>query len=142
MFILIFQASHEELQEEKSNPSDLAGPSTPSVPAALGPEPANTTRPTGSFQIYSRIGQFSPSSVRQLPKAPPRKVTNRGKQRGHTAILTDTPEKNALAAARSARKTKPRKSTKSKNGESSKGKGKQIAQADTQQTWHCLVCDE
>lgn len=39
---------------------------------------------------------FSPEHVRPFPKAPPRQQTNKGRKKRESAILTDTPEKNAL----------------------------------------------
>lgn len=48
---------------------------------------------------------FSPEFVRPLPKAGPRKQQTRGKKRS-CAVLTDTPEKDALALEQCKRKTK------------------------------------
>ena len=39
---------------------------------------------------------FSPEEVMPHPKAPPRKQNLRGRKRRHTAILTDSPEKDAI----------------------------------------------
>ena len=53
--------------------------------------------------------QVSVESIRPLPKAPPRR-TSRSRKTRKTAILTDTPEKNALAEEQSKKKrnTKPK----------------------------------
>ncbi|CAH1995144.1 unnamed protein product [Acanthoscelides obtectus] len=53
----------------------------------------------------SRDIQFSPELVRPLPKAGPRKQQTRRKKRS-CAILTDTPEKDALASQQRKRKSK------------------------------------
>lgn len=47
---------------------------------------------------------FSPESLRPLPKAPPRKGTNRRKVK--SSVLTDTPVKDELAAIEAARMAK------------------------------------
>ena len=39
---------------------------------------------------------FSPKEVMPHPKAPPRKQNLRGRKRRHTAILTDSPERDAI----------------------------------------------
>ena len=39
---------------------------------------------------------FSPEEAMPHPKAPPRKQNLRGRKRRHTAILTDSPERNAI----------------------------------------------
>ena len=39
---------------------------------------------------------FSPEAVMPHPKAPPRKQNLRGRKRRHTAILTDSPERDAI----------------------------------------------
>ena len=48
----------------------------------------------------------TPEDVRPFTKAPPRKTNQRGKKRGRSMILTDTPLKNALEAEAAKRKTK------------------------------------
>lgn len=42
---------------------------------------------------------LSPQDIRPYPKAAPRKVSNRGRRKGRTIILTDTPEKEAIEEA-------------------------------------------
>ena len=39
---------------------------------------------------------FSPEALMPHPKAPPRKQNLRGRKRRHTAILTDSPERDAI----------------------------------------------
>ena len=39
---------------------------------------------------------FSPEEVMPHPKAPPRKQNLRGRKRRHTAILTDSPKRDAI----------------------------------------------
>jgi hypothetical protein len=53
---------------------------------------------------------FSPESVRPLPKAAPRKATQQNRRKVKSAILTDTPVKDELAAIEAARQKKKYKS--------------------------------
>lgn len=53
--------------------------------------------------------EFSPESVRPLPKAGPRKQSHRGRKKRHTAILTDTPEKLAIEQEWQKKTVKSRK---------------------------------
>jgi hypothetical protein len=61
---------------------------------------------------------FSPESVRPLPKAPQRKPRSSGRTR-KSAVLTDTPEKEALAAQQACKKGRS-KTGKTPTGNSSK----------------------
>ncbi|KAI4464160.1 hypothetical protein MML48_3g00014046 [Holotrichia oblita] len=49
----------------------------------------------------------SPEVVRPHPKAEPRKSTNKGRAKGKSRILTDTPEKQAIEADKNKSKKKP-----------------------------------
>ena len=53
---------------------------------------------------------FSPEEVMPHPKAPPRKQNLRGRKRRHTAILTDSPERDAIYGEE--KKREERKKTK------------------------------
>lgn len=56
--------------------------------------------------------KFSPEFVRPFPKAPPRVVqSKRGKKRRKTAILTDTPEKEALENEEKLRNERKKKTS-------------------------------
>lgn len=68
---------------------------------------------------------FSPEHVRPFPKAPPRQQTNKGRKKRESAILTDTPEKNALEEEVKKSTNKSRKGKKSKN-QANFGKNKNI----------------
>ena len=50
----------------------------------------------------------TPEDVRPFTKAPPRKTNQRGKKRGRSMILTDTPVKNALVLKRKPRRGRRR----------------------------------
>ena len=53
---------------------------------------------------------FSPEEVMPHPKAPPRKQNLRGRKRRHTAILTDSPEGDAIYEEEKKRGEKTEKS--------------------------------
>ena len=53
---------------------------------------------------------FSPEEVMPHPKAPPRKQNLRGRKRRHTAILTDSPERDAIYEEEKKRGEKTEKS--------------------------------
>lgn len=44
----------------------------------------------------SEVPMLSPSDIRPFPKAGPRKLSKKGRRRGRTKILTDTPEKEEI----------------------------------------------
>ena len=52
---------------------------------------------------------FSPVSIRPFPKAGARKETKKGRKKRSTAILTDTPVKQALEEERDRRRPAPRR---------------------------------
>ena len=100
------------------------------------------------------IPQFSPEHIRPHPKAPPREGKARNRKR-KTAILTDTPEKDAIEDAlrrREQRKNKPSKRSKvSKVTPRSKPLKKKPAQrkkhveesdSSENEDWYCLICVE
>lgn len=49
------------------------------------------------------IGKFSPEDIGPFPKAAPRKLTRKGRPKGKSCILTDTPEKTCIEVEKSAR---------------------------------------
>ena len=52
---------------------------------------------------------FSPEEVMLRPKTPPRKQNHRGRKRRHTAILTDSPERDAIYEEEKKRKERKKK---------------------------------
>ena len=89
-------------------PAQQPEPSSTAAPARQ-PEPSSTATPAPA-QPGPRNHYVSPADIVPLPKAGPRKVTNRGRKRGDTKILTDTPVHNSITDALAARHTKKRKS--------------------------------
>ena len=88
----------------------------------------------------------TPEDVRPFTKAPPRKTNQRGKKRGRSMILTDTPVKNALEAEAAKRKTKVQGPTSRKVARTLAPK-KQVKaakrpKATEEDACQCLVCDE
>ena len=88
----------------------------------------------------------TPEDVRSFTKAPPRKTNQRGKKRGRSMILTDTPVKNALEAEAAKRKTKVKGPTSRKVARTLAPK-KQVKaakrpKATEEDACQCLVCDE
>lgn len=114
--------------------------------------------PPSSGVIEEQLGKhgpFSPEIVRPLPKAPPRTGTLKRRIRKST-ILTDTPEKQALAEEQSKktkRMSKTKQGTENRKGKGKgKGKGKsvkrQVLQTSSENSeseedsleYYCLVC--
>ncbi|KAG5866802.1 hypothetical protein JTB14_022128 [Gonioctena quinquepunctata] len=67
-------------------------------------------------QIMLSFKPFSPEAIKPLPKAPPRSCVTTKRRIRKSAILTDTPEKNALAEEK-ARKAKSNSKIKTKEVE-------------------------
>nr|CAH7738859.1 unnamed protein product [Callosobruchus chinensis] len=82
------------------------------------PLPHSSTQNTTSDQTQIQ-GTFSPEIIRPYPKAGARNTKNKRKTR-KSAILTDTPEKDALALEQSSKKRQ-------KTEQGGAGKGKKIA---------------
>lgn len=108
---------------------------------------------------------FSPEAIRPLPKAPPRKGTQTNRRKIKSAVLTDTPTKDEIAAIEANRKTKnvkkriltdekSNRGKKDKNGESSMPKDTKQKQKkrkainegseddDDEENCFCLCCLE
>lgn len=93
--------------------------------------------------IPGSSGSFSPHLVKPLPKAGPRKNQLKGRKRRHTAILTDTPEKEALEKENNLRKEREHKKKKKivkKNVFSTKNKTTYESSSDSEEETFCLVC--
>ena len=104
----------EQLPAPQPEPSSTATPvpqpeTDSTATPAQQPEPSSTATPAPA-QPGPSNHYVSPADIVPLPKAGPRKVTNRGRKRGDTKILTDTPVRNSIADALAARHTKKRKS--------------------------------
>lgn len=80
--------------------------------------------------VEDPVPEFSPEIVRPLPKATPRQEKSTRRRVRKSAVLTDTPEKNALDEEQSNNKRKKEEiSSKIKNKGKGKGKGKGKDQA-------------
>lgn len=89
-----------------------------------------------TIQANKGEANFSPTDVRPMPKAPPRKTTTTKKKGRNSTVLTDSPEKRKLEE-KQARKAAPQKEKAKGKGsvsKDSKGKGKQLL---AQREWFC-----
>ena len=88
----------------------------------------------------SELADFSPLKSHPLPKAPPRKQPTKGRKKRRSAILTDTPERNALAEESASKKTKKSAAVKKLN----LGKGKKPAKGKktASEEYYCVCCGE
>lgn len=93
-----FQDEKTETNKWKINNNSINHPVSPSVLDT--PEYPNSILDSPVAQIPT-IPQaaVSPEMIRPFPKAPPRKESGRGRKKGKSRILTDTPEKNEIEAA-------------------------------------------
>lgn len=135
-------------------------------PEHVGRQCSQETTPCCSFQLPQSSADnnagdentiiFSPDLIRPLPKAPPRLVgRNKGRKR-KTAVLTDTPEKDALAEEHANKKKKKEIETTKKGKGKCTGQGKQAKRttknpakrrvlqdddtSDEEQDWYCIIC--
>lgn len=89
---------------------------------------------------------FSPHIVKPLPKAGPRIGSTKGRKRRYTAVLTDTPEKDALEKEQATRCQKKMKQVKQKTKKvkrkvfSSKNKHDSESSTDSEDDCLCLIC--
>lgn len=82
--------------------------------ASTSEEPISTNIPTTSKDTVANKPQeenifISPKAFKGYPKALPRKQTTKGRKRGKTAIMTDTPEKTLIAELALQRELKKQK---------------------------------
>ncbi|CAG5035746.1 unnamed protein product [Parnassius apollo] len=83
---------------------------------------------------------FSPSKIRPLPKAPPRKTNTNSRRKRKSTVLTDTPEKEALQKEYEEKmKKKQKKDDKIKGKVKGKGKGKGKAKG-IEKLCLCALC--
>ena len=113
---------------EPNEPFDLEGldvilqVSTPSSESSLAPitfdplespqicSPVTTTPCTADTSLVNPSPSFDPETVSPMPVAPPRKnSSNRGRPKGKSVVLTDTPERNSLAEAEAKKSAGPAK---------------------------------
>jgi len=91
------------------------------------------------------VPEFSPETVRPLPKAPPRKNENRGKKKRKSTVYTETPEKEKIREEYEEKKKKSVKKNfsdpKPKQAKRSHLK-KDDEDSDDEDECYCLVCVE
>ncbi|KAG5872934.1 hypothetical protein JTB14_034463 [Gonioctena quinquepunctata] len=80
------------------------------------PGSSNIANLPNNVVIQATSSIFSPEAIKPLPKAPPRSCVTTKRRIRKSAILTDTPEKNALAEEK-ARKVKSNSKIKTKEVE-------------------------
>lgn len=89
---------------------------------------------------------FSPEIVRPFPKAGPRKTLTTIRRKRKAAILTDTPEKNALEEEQNKASKKVKKPKKNIDKKRKKSVSKKILQSSETESdkdeYTCLVCSE
>ncbi|PIK39250.1 putative jerky protein-like-like [Apostichopus japonicus] len=98
-------------------------------------------------QIPSRyflgLGSSLPLQLGSCPRAPPRKMTNRrGKQRGHTANTDRHTREKCIGCSQFSEENQTQETRKRQSWSEQQREGETNIQADPQQTWYCLVCDE
>ncbi|CAK1586780.1 unnamed protein product [Parnassius mnemosyne] len=94
------------LVTDRPPPSQLEEPTQRSVIASDCPLPSPLEEPVQSSSVSERASpsslggsvpmHFSPQDIMPYPKAGPRSQSSRGRKRGRTRILTDTPEKATI----------------------------------------------
>ena len=96
----------------KSQPKDVntsdnhpAFPSTSSSTINSGNDISESSAVTG-VASYISTTPVTPEMLRPFPKAMPRKNLTRGKAKGQSRILTDTPEKDAIASLKKSKGVK------------------------------------
>ena len=86
--------------------------------------------------VASTSSDFNPESLASLPAAPTRKARPNGKKKRHCAVLTDTPERGALASAEAKRNEK----LNPKNFFSKPAKKARKGPASNEKEWFCVFC--
>ena len=100
----------------------------PVITDDISKEPANIEPVASTSTVRSPLATqsntFSPETIRPLPKAPPRKGTQQNRRKIKSAVLTDSPVKDEIAAIEENRKAKNVKKRvfTDKNAKNSKGK--------------------
>lgn len=109
------QIDHET-EDVSKNPVENSDKNSPNLATNVISK-ASSSRATLSTEAAV---SFSPETLRPLPKAPPRKGTQTNRRKVKSAILTDTPVKDELAAIEAARTAK--KKVKKPNFEETKAR--------------------
>ncbi|XP_037870942.1 uncharacterized protein LOC119629361 [Bombyx mori] len=135
----------------------LPGHESSSSAQQISPKPSKSsqsipvlTTQTGSIMTLTTPSLFSPEVIRPLPKAPPRKLTNRGRKTRKSTIYTDTPEKeeirreyeNRLKRTKAKQVKKRLDGGKTKTNARSRGKIKmhQESSSSEEEECYCVVC--
>lgn len=106
------------------------------------PEPGPSNKENEQFNLTHT---FSPEIVRPYPKAGPRKAVKNIKRKRKAAVLTDTPEKNALQEEQNKtikKVKKPRMKIDRKRKKSVSKKVLQSSEESNDDDYSCLVCCE
>ncbi|XP_023312440.1 uncharacterized protein LOC111692606, partial [Anoplophora glabripennis] len=138
----------ETIEPEKDHPEQAVMSST-----ELNPTPSASTsqaepKPSPSKKENETIDLkqvFSPEIVRPYPKAGPRKAAKTNRRKRKTAILTDTPEKNALEEQQNKTTKKVKKPKKNMDKKRKKSVCKKILQSSDESgddDYSCLICCE
>lgn len=90
--------------------SDATATESPMVAAELHETPDVASASTAATNEPPCL--ITPQQIRPLPKAGPRKITNRGRKKGKSVILTSTPIKEELESLARQRNLKKQKSEK------------------------------
>ncbi|CAH1993780.1 unnamed protein product [Acanthoscelides obtectus] len=134
----------------------LPGHQSTDIVQQISPKPSTSSQSipvlsnqTKNIPSPSTTLLFSPEAVRPLPKAPPRKSTNRGRKTRKSTIYTDTPEKEEIRREHENRlkRTKAKQVKKRLDGEEKtkrnvRNRKKNITQDESseEEEYYCLVC--
>ncbi|XP_072403230.1 uncharacterized protein [Diabrotica undecimpunctata] len=145
----IMPSSHSSVVNNNANElvaSTSAAHTTVLNNNAIEPIASTSTAPS-LLTTVSNV--FSPESVRPLPKAPPRKNSRTNRRKIKSAVLTDTPTKNEIAAIEANRKTKnvkkrvfSERENKPKKTKKTLKKKRTSVDEETENDCFCLVCLE
>ncbi|CAH1961771.1 unnamed protein product [Acanthoscelides obtectus] len=114
-------------------------------------EPAKTehiaSTSTARSPLVTISNEFSPEALRPLPKAPPRKGHQRNRRKIRSAVLTDTPIKDEIAAIEASRKNVKRRIFNKDNSKKAKKMNSRKNQTDDEEEEEendcfCLCCLE
>lgn len=138
----IFTSSDFAPSYVTDRPDDLTTPTVPHSSTPLHTELDVTVNVDDSPKPSTSRGTsaFSPEAVLPFPKAGPRKQAKLGKKKRRAAILTDTPEKDALADEQMTRQKKIPKRVEKKKKKQVKKKVLQEYSSEEEQECYCLVC--
>ena len=128
-----------------------SGDGQPLSSSALECPPTTPSRPAPGEHLDSEV--FDPCIVSPHPQAGERKSAKNGRKRRHAAILTDTPEKQALeqekTQIRKRRTTETRTTVSRKVGVNKVNRNKREKRSkkitkkpSAEEDWFCIVCGE